>query len=260
MTERIQKLLAAAGFGSRRGIETLLRDGRIQVNGAVAGLGDRASATDTILIDGRPVVLQVPAAGGGERQVLLYHKPIGEMTTRSDPQGRPTVFERLPPPDTGRWVVVGRLDVNTSGLLLFTNDGELAHRLMHPSFELRREYLVRVRGNPPQSALDAMLRGLNLEDGMANFDELHPAGASEGHSWFRVALHEGRNREVRRLWEAAGYEVSRLKRLAYGPFSLPEDLLPGRWQLLGPEAIATATALVPQLPPGRTSESADSID
>jgi 23S rRNA pseudouridine2605 synthase len=152
------------------------------------------------------------------------------------------------------------LDVNTSGLLLFTNDGELAHRLMHPSFELRREYLVRVRGNPPQSALDAMLRGLNLEDGMANFDELHPAGASEGHSWFRVALHEGRNREVRRLWEAAGYEVSRLKRLAYGPFSLPEDLLPGRWQLLGPEAIATATALVPQLPPGRTSESADSID
>jgi 23S rRNA pseudouridine2605 synthase len=260
VSERIQKLLAAAGMGSRRGIEMWLRDGRIQVNGVVAGLGDRASATDTILIDGRAVVLAVPAAGPVDRQVLLYHKPIGEMTTRSDPQGRPTVFERLPPPDTGRWVVVGRLDVNTSGLLLFTNDGELAHRLMHPSFELRREYLVRVRGNPPQSALDAMLRGLNLEDGMANFDELHPAGASEGHSWFRVALHEGRNREVRRLWEAAGYEVSRLKRLAYGPFSLPEDLLPGRWQLLGPEAIATATALVPQLPPGRTSESADSID
>lgn len=260
MSERIQKLLATAGFGSRRGIETLLREGRIQVNGVVAGLGDRASAADTILIDGRAVVLQVPDAAAGERQVLLYHKPIGEMTTRSDPQGRPTVFERLPPPASGRWVVVGRLDVNTSGLLIFTTDGELAHRLMHPSFELRREYLVRVRGNPPQSALDSMRRGLQLEDGIASFDELHPAGASEGHSWFRVALHEGRNREVRRLWEAAGYEVSRLKRLAYGPFSLPDDLLPGRWQLLEPAAIAAAADQVPQLPPGRGPQTADSLD
>ena len=260
MTERIQKLLAAAGLGSRRGIETLLRDGRIQVNGTVAGLGDRAAVTDRILIDGQAVVLSVPVVGAGDRQVLLYHKPIGEMTTRSDPQGRPTVFERLPPPAVGRWVVVGRLDVNTSGLLIFTTDGELAHRLMHPSFELRREYLVRVRGNPPQSALDSMRRGLQLEDGIANFDELHPAGASEGHSWFRVALHEGRNREVRRLWEAAGYEVSRLKRLAYGPFSLPEDLLPGRWQLLEPAVIAAAADRVPQLPPGRGPQTADSLD
>ena len=260
MTERIQKLLATAGFGSRRGIETLLRDGRIQVNGVVAGLGDRATVTDRILIDGQAVVLQVPDAAAGERQVLLYHKPIGEMTTRSDPQGRPTVFERLPPPAAGRWVVVGRLDVNTSGLLIFTTDGELAHRLMHPSFELRREYLVRVRGNPPQSALDSMRRGLQLEDGIASFDELHPAGASEGHSWFRVALHEGRNREVRRLWEAAGYEVSRLKRLAYGPFSLPDDLPPGGWQLLEPAAIATAADLVPQLPPGRGPQTLDSLD
>lgn len=248
MSERIQKLLAAAGLGSRRGIEDWLRDGRIQVNGRVAGLGDRAQLTDLILVDGKPVNLAPPPAAANGGQVLLYHKPLGEVTTRSDPQGRPTVFERLPPPATGRWVVVGRLDVNTSGLLVFTTDGELAHRLMHPSYELRREYLVRVRGNPPVSALQALQRGIALQDGPARFDELVPAGASEGHSWFRVALHEGRNREVRRLWEAAGYEVSRLKRLAYGPFSLPEDLAPGRWQVLAPAQVAAAAARIPASP------------
>lgn len=251
MSERIQKLLAAAGLGSRRGIEALLREGRIQVNGVVAGLGDRASAADAIVLDGQPVALSPPSAAPPGGQVLLYHKPLGEVTTRSDPQGRPTVFERLPTPAAGRWVVVGRLDVNTSGLLVFTTDGELAHRLMHPSYELRREYLVRVRGSPPPSALQALQRGIALDDGPARFDELLPAGASEGHSWFRVALHEGRNREVRRLWEAAGYEVSRLKRLAYGPFSLPEDLTPGRWQVLAPAQVAAAVARIPARPPPR---------
>jgi 23S rRNA pseudouridine2605 synthase len=250
MSERIQKLLATAGLGSRRGIEDWLRAGRIQVNGQVAGLGDRASATDTILIDGKPVRLSLPtpavAAAGG--QILLYNKPVGEVTTRSDPQGRPTVFERLPPPLQGRWVVVGRLDVNTSGLLLFMTDGELAHRLMHPSYELPREYLVRVRGTPPQAALDSMLRGLVLEDGPARFDRIQAQGKSEGHSWFRVALHEGRNREVRRLWEAAGYEVSRLKRVSYGPFELPEDLPAGQTRLLGPAEVLRLRAAVPEGP------------
>ena len=256
MNERIQKLLASAGLGSRRGIEEWLRAGRIQVNGQVAKLGDRASASDAILLDGRPVspggaVPASGAAGGG--QILLYNKPVGEMTTRHDPQGRPTVFENLPQPQQGRWVVVGRLDVNTSGLLVFTTDGELAHRLMHPSFELPREYLVRVRGNPPQAALDSMLRGLQLEDGPAHFDRLEAQGRSEGHSWYRVALHEGRNREVRRLWEAAGYEVSRLKRVSYGPFQLPEDLPSGQSRLLSTIEAADLRAQVPAAPAERRS-------
>ena len=255
MSERIQKLLAAAGFGSRRGIEGWLRDGRVSVNGALAKLGDKALPTDRILLDGQPLDLPgaVAATGGqsvSQRQILLYNKPVGEVTTRFDPQGRPTVFERLPRPAQGRWVVIGRLDVNTSGLLLFTNDGELAHRYMHPSFEQSREYLVRVRGNPPDAALNSMIRGLQLEDGMARFDSVTVQGRSEGHSWYRVALHEGRNREVRRLWEAAGYEVSRLKRVAYGPFTLPEDLGSGQSRLASPAAVAAADGVVPSGPDG----------
>jgi 23S rRNA pseudouridine2605 synthase len=235
MTERIQKLLATAGLGSRRGIEDWLRDGRITVNGVVAKLGDRAAISDKIELDGKTVVLSAPIAaapGAALGDVLLYNKPVGEVTTRHDPQGRPTVFDHLPAPAAGRWVVVGRLDVNTAGLLLFTTDGELAHRLMHPSYELPREYLVRVRGTPPQAALDAMLRGIELDDGPARFDRIEARGRSEGHSWYRVALHEGRNREVRRLWEAAGYEVSRLMRVAYGPCELPRDLPAGQCRSL----------------------------
>lgn len=236
MSERIQKLLAAAGLGSRRGIEEWLAAGRLKVNGQVARLGDRADAGDRFELDGRPLQLGQPAAVASPAgpAVLLYHKPVGEVTTRSDPQGRPTVFERLPPAPQGRWVVVGRLDVNTSGLLLFTNDGGLAHRLMHPSFEVERRYLVRVRGIPGAEMAARLLRGIELEDGMAHFDRIEPAGQSEGHAWFQVALREGRNREVRRLFEAAGHEVSRLKRLAYGPFELPEDLRPGQARLVAP--------------------------
>src|SRR5690606_25235222 len=151
-----------------------------------------------------------------------------------DPQGRPTVFERLPPPPSGRWVVVGRLDVNTAGLLLFTNDGALAHRLMHPSFEVERRYLARVRGNPGPELIAQLQRGIRLEDGLARCDRIEPAGRSEGHAWFQVTLREGRNREVRRLFEAAGHEVSRLKRLAYGPWELPADLPAGQARLLSP--------------------------
>ena len=224
--ERLQKFLAGAGLGSRRTVEEWIRDGRVTVNGRLARLGDRVGPGDRVLLDGRPV-RAVPAAEPA-RAVLVYHKPVGEVTTRADPQGRPTVFDRLPPPPGGRWIVVGRLDVNTSGLLLFTNDGELAHRLMHPSSEVPREYLVRVR-EPPTAATLAQLRdGVLLEDGWARFDELVQERASEGHGWFRVTLHEGRNREVRRLWSAVGHEVSRLTRLRYGSLALPRELRPGQ--------------------------------
>ena len=244
MGERIQKLLAAAGIGSRRGIEEWLRAGRLSVNGTVAKLGDRAEPGDRFVLDGKP--LQVPAAAGGPDEVvaatgsgaavLLYHKPTGEVTTRQDPQGRPTVFDRLPPAPAGRWVVVGRLDVNTSGLLLFTNDGALAHRLMHPSFEVQRSYLARVRGIPGPELPERLLRGVMLEDGLARFSAVVARGQSQGHTWFEVTLGEGRNREVRRAFETLGHEVSRLKRLAYGPFRLPDDLPAGKAVFVsGPE-------------------------
>jgi 23S rRNA pseudouridine2605 synthase len=233
VSERLQKLLATAGHGSRRQIEQWIREGRLTVGDHVATLGERAEPGADIRLDGAP--LRLAATESVRREVLLYHKPEGEMTTRSDPQGRPTVFERLPPPRQGRWVVIGRLDVNTTGLLLFTNDGALAHRLMHPGSEVEREYLVRVRGTPPPGVLDRLRAGVILEDGPARFDSLQPVPGQEGagHSWFRVILHEGRNREVRRLWQAAGFEVSRLSRLRYGTVQLPKDLRPGQWRLMG---------------------------
>lgn len=231
MAERLQKLLAAAGLGSRREIEGWIEAGRVSVNGVVARLGQSAESGDEVAVDGRRVLPARVVA----REVLLYHKPAGEVTTRFDPQGRPTVFDRLPPPRTGRWVVVGRLDTNTTGLLLFTNDGELAHRLMHPSSMIEREYVVRVRGLPTPAALQALSDGLMLEDGMARFDGIEALGQSAGHAWYRVTLHEGRNREVRRLWTAAGYEVSRLCRVRFGDVRLPEDLRPGSYQWVAPE-------------------------
>jgi 23S rRNA pseudouridine2605 synthase len=238
--ERIQKVLAAAGHGSRRLIEEWLRDGRISVNGQVAKLGDRCEPSDQLALDGRILQAeQAPGAGSAARAVLLYHKPIGEVTTRSDPQGRCTVFERLPPAPSGRWVAIGRLDVNTSGLLLFTNDGGLAHQMMHPSFEISRRYLVRVRGTPDSGLEERLLRGMQLEDGHASFDKVEAQGRSDGHSWYQVVLHEGRNREVRRLFEATGHEVSRLKRLAYGPFELPEDLAPGEARILSGKVLSS---------------------
>jgi 23S rRNA pseudouridine2605 synthase len=230
--ERLQKLLAAAGLGSRRQIEQWIRDGRLAIGGKVAELGARATAADVITLDGQPVQL----AARGAREVLMYHKPAGEVTTRHDPTGRPTVFDHLPDPATGRWVVIGRLDFNTTGLLLFTNDGELAHRLMHPSSEVQREYLVRVQGHPGPEVLVRLREGVVLEDGLAHFDAIEAGGSSESHAWFRVTLREGRNREVRRLWTQVGFEVSRLSRLRYGPVSLPETLRPGQSRLLtGPE-------------------------
>ena len=242
--ERLQKLLAGAGHGSRRGIEEWIRAGRVTINGRAASLGDRASQSDQICLDGKPLPLGASAVSS---DVLLYHKPVGEVTTRSDPQGRPTVFESLPPSPGGRWIVVGRLDVNTSGLLLFTNNGELAHRLMHPSSEVEREYLVRLRGRPSQPVLDRLRRGVELDDGPARFDRIEEHSIDGSHSWYRVCLHEGRNREVRRLFEHEGFVVSRLTRIRYGPIELPKDLRAGGFQRLDSVGIgqlskATGTA------------------
>ncbi|MEZ5500447.1 MAG: pseudouridine synthase [Steroidobacteraceae bacterium] len=226
--ERVQKLLAASGCGSRREIEQWIRDGRVTRNGRSVTLGDRAQPGDRLQIDGREIAI---TAASGPGRVLLYHKPVGEVSTRRDPEGRATVFDRLPPLAEGRWIAVGRLDAHTSGLMLFTDDGEIAHGLAHPSREIPRRYLVRVRGQPDAAVRARLLAGVPLDDGPARFDDLQVRGRSAGHAWFEVALHEGRNREVRRLWEAVGFEVSRLKRIAFGAAHLPEDLAPGTWRL-----------------------------
>jgi 23S rRNA pseudouridine2605 synthase len=246
VTVRLQKLLSTAGLASRRQVEQWITDGRLTVGGRVAKLGDRAGPGDEVRLDGRKLELGPPQPAA--RQVLLYHKPVGEVTTRRDPRGRPTVFDRLPAPPQGRWIVVGRLDVNTSGLLLFTTDGDLAHRLMHPSSCIEREYLVRVRGRPDGDTLRRLLRGVPLEDGPAAFDrvvEESSAGGEEHNASYRLVLHEGRNREVRRMWQAVGYEVSRLLRIRYGPIELPRDLRAGRWRLLDDRLVA---ALASELP------------
>lgn len=235
--ERLQKLLAAAGLGSRREIEGWIVAGRIRVNGAPGRLGDRAGPTDVVELDGQRVALRSAA---GQPRVLLYHKPEGEMVTRSDPGGRPTVFARMPAIPGGKWVAVGRLDINTAGLLLLTDSGELANRLMHPRYEVEREYAVRILGELTEEDRRRLLSGVQLEDGMARFDRLEPSGAAEGaNRWYRVVLREGRNREVRRLLEALGRKVSRLLRVRYGPVSLPRDLRPGRWIELDAESVAS---------------------
>jgi 23S rRNA pseudouridine2605 synthase len=221
--ERLQKLLAAAGQGSRREIERWIEAGRVTVNGRPAKLGDRASPSDAVAVDGKTIALSAPSAA----RVLLYHKPVGELVTRDDPEGRPTVFSRLPP---GRWVAVGRLDLNSSGLLLFTDSGELANRLMHPRYELEREYSARVQGAPD---LEKLRRGVQLEDGLAAFTSIRQEREASGtNRWYRVVLKEGRNREVRRLFEAVGARVNRLVRIRYGPVELPTNLAPGQWREL----------------------------
>ena len=231
--ERLQKLLAAAGFGSRREIETWITAGRVSVRGQVAKLGDRAGPGDLILLDGKEIKI---AAGKGTPRVILYHKPVGELVTRSDPEGRPTVFDKLPKLSPGRWVSIGRLDLNSSGLLLFTDSGELANQLMHPRQEIEREYEVRVQGGLGAEAIQSLLAGVQLEDGPAKFkrvEALQGKKDSGTNRWYRVVLMEGRNREVRRMVEAAGARVSRLMRVRFGPVVLPLDLPPGRCLELG---------------------------
>lgn len=234
---RLQKLLAGGGHGSRRAIEEWIRAGRLTVNGRTAQLGDRAQPGDDIRLDGKPLAIDLAQA----HAVLIYNKPPGEVTTRSDPQGRPTVFERLPPPPQGRWIVVGRLDFMTAGLLLFTTDGELAHRLMHPSAQVQREYLVRSRDILAAAQLRLLQTGAMLEDGVASFDSISQTRIEGTHAWYRVVLREGRNREVRRLWQAVGSDVSRLLRIRYGPVQLPRELPAGQWQMLDPTLQAQLT-------------------
>ena len=217
-------MLAAAGLGSRREIETWIEAGRVALNGKTAKLGDRAAASDAITVDGKAVGV----SGASKPRVLVYHKPVGELVTRSDPQGRATVFSRLPP---GRWIAVGRLDINSAGLLLFTDSGELANRLMHPRYEVERLYEARVHGRLGPEALEKLRNGVQLEDGPANFSAIDEMREGTGSNrWYRVTLKEGRNREVRRMFEAVGAKVSRLVRRRYGPVELPADLPSGSWR------------------------------
>jgi 23S rRNA pseudouridine2605 synthase len=228
--ERLQKVLAGAGVGSRREIEQWIKAGRITINGRVATLGQKVSGREKILIDGKPV----PALRKTRPspRVLVYHKPSGEVCTRSDPEGRPTVFDRLPPVQGSRWINVGRLDLATSGLLLLTTDGSLANALMHPSREIEREYAVRVQGTVSDGTLERVRAGIPLDDGLAKFDRVEPTGGDGSNQWFSVVVSEGRNRLVRRVWEAVECRVSRLIRVRYGPIELSRSLRPGHHRLL----------------------------
>lgn len=226
--ERIQKILSHLGIGSRRDIERWIADGRVKVNGMVATLGQRLEGNETITVDDRVVSIKELAP---LRRVIIYNKPEGEVCTRSDPEGRPTVFDRLPRLKTGRWINIGRLDINTSGLLLFTTDGELANRLMHPSYQMDREYAVRVRGEVTEEMMETLKAGVMLEDGLAKFSDIQAAPEGDGlNRWYHCVVMEGRNREVRRLWESQGLVVSRLKRVRFGPVFLTASLSVGRWR------------------------------
>ena len=225
--DKLQKLLAQAGIGSRREMERVIADGKVTVNGKVAKLGDRASSRDRIAVNGKAVNLPEQQTAG---RVLIYNKPEGEICSRKDPEGRRSVFDRLPRLKNERWIVVGRLDFNTTGLLLFTTDGQLANALMHPSSEIDREYLCRVLGRVDESMLQRLQEGIMLEDGVARFTDIVDGGGEGANHWYYVALMEGRNREVRRLWESQEVQVSRLKRVRFGNVFLPSKLRQGQWQ------------------------------
>jgi 23S rRNA pseudouridine2605 synthase len=233
--EKLQKVLARAGYGSRRELEDWITAGRIKVNNQVAKLGDRVSETDRITVDGDPV--RKTRLSERRSRVLIYHKPVGEVCTRSDPEGRDTIFNHLPKLTSGRWITIGRLDLNTSGLLLITTDGDLANRMMHPSHQVEREYAVRVMGEVTPEILKNLKEGVELEDGPAHFDMIASGGGDGANSWYHVILREGRNREVRRLWESQGIQVSRLMRVRYGMISLPRGQRPGRWEELPEQAV-----------------------
>lgn len=233
MSEKLQKVLAQQGIGSRRQLEQWIKEGRVKVNNQVAHLGQRVLPADALSVDGK--TLKRTSKARAHPRVLLYYKPEGEVCTHNDPEGRPTIYKNLPKLEQSKWISVGRLDLNTSGLLLLTNDGELSNRLMHPRYELEREYLVRVRGVVRREDLKMLTHGVQLEDGFSRFTRVVAMeAAGRSNHWYRVALKTGRNREVRRLWESLGYEVSRLKRIRYGDIQLPPALKPRKWVALLP--------------------------
>lgn len=243
--QRIQKMLAQAGVASRRAIEDLIRAGRITVNGEKAVLGQKVAPGDRVLVDGKGVALP---RGDEALRVLAYKKRTGEIVTRDDPEGRRTVFRKLPKLEAGRWIAIGRLDINTSGLLLFTNSGELARRLMHPSFEIEREYAVRVLGEVDDAVLERLTRGVKLDDGPGRFEKVYrsdgPGYDEEGaetagpaNRWFQVIVKQGRNRLVRRLWESQRCQVSRLIRVRYGPVELGRGIRSAGWRELEPQEV-----------------------
>ncbi len=248
--ERLHKVLANAGLGSRRLLEQRIEAGEVKVNGSVAVLGSSVRAGDRVELDSKLFVAVNDSAE--HAQVLVFHKPEGMVATRDDPEGRPTVFEQLPRLKGARWIAVGRLDINTTGLLLLTTDGALAHTLMHPSTEVEREYICRVHGEVPDEALERLKSGVELEDGTARFEELSIISRGDSHSWFRVVIREGRNREVRRMWESQGLMVSRLKRIRYGNVELPRGLLKGRSETLDPQQVKALRDLVSAADPEPT--------
>ncbi len=245
MDEKLQKVLARAGYGSRRELEEWISAGRVKVNGSTASLGDRVTDKDKIVVDGKKLAAR--EQGAQVHPVLMYNKPLGEICTRNDPEGRPTVFDHLPRLPHARWVAVGRLDINTTGLLLFTTDGELANKLMHPSMQVQREYMVRVMGDVNEEILQRLKTGVELEDGMAKFDGIRFGGGEGANQWYYVMLQEGRNREVRRLWESQGLKVSRLKRVRYGNLVLPSFVKMGKFVEL-PTAETRALYQLAELP------------
>ena len=235
LEERLHKVLANAGLGSRRMLELRIQSGEVELNGKAAEIGTSVHAGDRVVIDGKQFV--VATDNRDDTEVLVYHKPEGVLTTRDDPEGRPTVFEQLPRLKGARWVAVGRLDINTTGLLLLTTDGELANALMHPKSGLEREYLCRVHGEVPDEIIEKLKAGVELDDGPARFDDIAVISRGGSHSWFRVVIREGRNREVRRLWDSQGFLVSRLKRIRYGSIELPRGLRRGDCENLDEEAV-----------------------
>lgn len=235
MSEKIQKVLARVGLGSRRTMEEWIEAGRVSVNGSIAKLGDRIADGDDLRVDGRLVAFQTEEES--VRRVVLYYKPEGEVCTRTDPQGRPTVFDQLPTLKEQRWVAIGRLDINSQGLILFTTDGDLANRLMHPSSGIEREYAVRIHGEVTPETIERLKTGVTLMDGEAHFDEIIDAGGEGTNHWYHVILREGRKREVRRMWESQGVQVSRLIRVRYGTIQLPRNLKAGRYVELDKDMI-----------------------
>ncbi|MDI3322765.1 pseudouridine synthase [Pontibacterium granulatum] len=244
--EKLHKVLARSGIGSRREMERWIQDGRVIVNNEKATLGDRIGPQDVVKVDGHEVKLVF--GKDATRRVLIYNKPVGEICTRHDPEGRATVFRHLPPLKEGRWIAIGRLDINTSGLLLFTTDGELANALMHPSANIDREYAVRILGEVEDNTLQTLTEGVLLEDGMARFTDVRYFDGEGANKWFHCVVMEGRNREVRRLWESQGLQVSRLKRVRYGPVFLPSDVRAGTWREMTPKEVKELSKMMEVAP------------